>query len=256
MSLKAAVTTLEDVPDHLREYYTADEASGVLRLNVEPVGGYALEDVSGLKSALGKERTTREKLERDVIAFKDIDPAKARTALAELEELKALDPAKEADKIASAKFEAAKTQLLEKHNADIGERDGRIKTLSGAVDGLVREQRATAAIAEAKGAVDLLLPHVLRFTRTVERDGKFSVEVIDADGNGRIADSKGSPMTIKDLVAEMRQSDTFGRAFDGDGHSGSGKQQDSPGGQSTKGDFGGNAEERRAAIAQRFKLKE
>lgn len=254
MALKAILDSIEDAPESVREHYT--ERDGKFVLGVEPVGGYALEDVSGLKSALGKERTTREKLERDVIAFKDLDPAKARAALAELEELKALDPAKEADKIASAKFEAAKTQLLEKHNADITEREGRIKTLSGAVDGLVREQRATAAIAEAKGAVDLLLPHVLRFTRTVEKDGKFSVEVIDAEGNGRIADSKGSPMTIKDLVAEMRQSETFGRAFDGDGHSGSGKQQDSPGGLPAKGDMGGSAEERRAAIAKRFNLKE
>lgn len=254
MALKAILDSIDDAPDALREHYT--EQDGKFVLAVEAVGGFALEDVSGLKSALGKERTTREKLERDVVAFKDLDPDKARKALTELEELKAIDPAKEADKIASAKFEAAKTQLLEKHNADLTEREGRIKTLSGAVDGLVREQRATAAIAEAKGAVDLLLPHVLRFTRTVEKDGKFSVEVIDAEGNGRIADSKGSPMTIKDLVAEMRGSETFGRAFDGDGQSGSGKTPDNPGGQVAKGDFGGSAEERRAAIAKRFNLKE
>jgi len=254
MAIKAILDKIEDAPDGLREHYT--ETDGKFVLTVEPVGGFALEDVSGLKSALGKERTARETLERDVVRFKDIDPDKARTALTELEELKKLDPTAEADKIANTKFEAAKTQLLEKHGADIGERDARIKTLTGAVDGLVREQRATAAIAEAKGAVDLLLPHVLRFTRTVEKDGKFSVEVIDADGNGRIADSKGSPMTIKDLVAEMRQSDTFGRAFDGEGHSGTGKQPDTPGGGSQKGDFGGNAEERKAAIAKRFNLKE
>tara|TARA_R110002051_G_scaffold22502_5_gene58174 strand:+ start:1365 stop:2132 length:768 start_codon:yes stop_codon:yes gene_type:complete len=252
MALKAVLDTIDDAPEALREHYT--EQDGKFVLAVEAVGGYALEDVSGLKSALGKERTRAEKLERDVVAFKDLDPAKARTALAELEELKALDPAKEADKIANTKFEAAKAQLLEKHNADLTERDGRIKTLNGAVDGLVREQRATAAIAEAKGAVDLLLPHVLRFTRTVEKDGKFSVEVIDADGNCRIGDSKGSPMTIKDLVAEMRGSETFGRAFDGDGQSGSGKQQDNPGGGTKKGDMGGSREERTAAIASRFKL--
>lgn len=254
MALKAIVEKIEDAPEDLRDHYT--EVDGKFVLAVEPVGGYALEDVSGLKSALGKERTARETLERDVVRFKDIDPDKARTALAELEELKKIDPASEADKIANTKFEAAKTQLLEKHGQDLSERDGRIKTLTGAVDGLVREQRATAAIAEAKGAVDLLLPHVLRFTRTVEKDGKFSVEVIDADGNGRIADSKGTPMTIKDLVAEMRQSETFGRAFDGEGHSGSGKQPDNPGGGGQKGDFGGTPEERKAAIAKKFGLKE
>jgi hypothetical protein len=83
------------------------------------------------------------------------------------------------------------------------------------------------ALAEAKGAVDLLLPHVLASTRTVEKEpGRFEVEVIDKDGNVRI-DGKGNNMDIKGLVAEMRQSEAFGRAFDGTGHSGSGKQ---PGG--------------------------
>lgn len=259
MALKAIVDKIEDAPETVRDQYrpgTADEgAEGKFVLAVEGVGGWALEDVSGLKSALGKERTTREKLERDVIAFKDLDPSKAKAALAELEELKKLDPSAEADKIANSKFEAAKAQLLEKHGQEIDQREQRIGKLSGAVDRLVRQAAATAAIAEAKGSVELLLPHVLAHTRVKEaEDGEFTVEVVDRAGNVRIGDSKGSPMDIKGLVAEMRQSDTFSRAFDGDGHSGGGKQPDQTGAQSKKGDMGGDRDERRAAIASRFKL--
>jgi len=254
MALKAVLDNIDDAPEAVRDHYTEQEGKYVL--TVEPVGGYALEDVSGLKSALGKERTARETLERDVVRYKDIDPDKARTALAELEELKKIDPASEADKIANTKFEAAKSQLLEKHQGEVGQRDDRIKFLTGTVDDLVRQQRATAAIAEAKGSVDLLLPHVLKYTRTVEKEGRFAVDVVDADGNVRISNAKGDPMSIKDLVAEMRQTETFSRAFDGEGHSGTGKTHDNPGGGTRKGDFGGSKEERQAAIASKFNLKD
>jgi hypothetical protein len=259
MAIKAILDKIEDAPEALRDHYVAgtaeNGADGKFVLAVEPVGGFALEDVSGLKSALGKERTTREKLERDVVAFKDLDPTKARAALTELEELKKLDPTAEADKIANTKFEAAKAQLLEKHGQEVGQRDERIGKLTGAVDRLVRQAAATAAIAEAKGSVELLLPHVLAHTKVKETEaGDFIVEVVDKDGNARIGDARGGAMDLRGLVAEMRESDTYARAFDGDGHSGSGKQIDHNPGRAPKGDFGGSREERRAAIASKFKL--
>jgi hypothetical protein len=254
MAIRAIIDKLDDAPEAIREHYA--EQDGKFVLSVEPVNGYSLEDVSGLKSALGKERTTRETLERQVVAFKDLDPDKAREALAKLEELGNLDPAKEADKIANTKFEAAKAQLLEKHAQEISQRDERNAKLSGAMDKLVRQAAATSAIAEAKGSVELLLPHVLAATRVKEtEDGDFIVEVVDAKGNVRIGDAKGSPMDLKGLIAEMRGSDTYARAFDGDGQSGSGKTADQGGGSGmAKGDMGGDRAARQAAIAAKYKL--
>jgi hypothetical protein len=252
MAIKAIIDKLDDAPEPLREHYA--EQDGKFVLSVEPIGGFALEDVSGLKSALGKERTQRENLEKQVVAFKDIDPTKAREALARLEELGNLDPAKEADKIANTKFEAAKARLLERHGQELTQRDERIGKLTGAMDKLVRQAAATQAIAEAKGSVELLLPHVLASTRVKEsEDGSFAVEVIDAAGNVRIANGKGDPMDLKALVAEMRGSETFARAFDGDGQSGSGKTADhGQGGRSLKGNMGGTREERVAALKARM----
>ena len=255
MALKAVIDSADAIPQGMADYYT--EKDGKFVLAVEPVGGYALEDITGLKNALGTERTRAETLERTVAKFKDLDPDKARTALAELEELKKLDPTAEADKIANAKFEAAKAQLLEKHGDEINTRDERVNALLGSVDRLVRQSAAVKAIADARGSVDLLLPHVLGHTRVVEKDGDFVVEVVDRAGNVRIGNSKGDPMDLAGLLAEMRASEVFGRAFDGDGQSGSGKQHDSGApGASQPGNWGGNPEERRAAIAKKFGLKE
>lgn len=222
MELEPIVDALDGVPETVRAAYT--EKDGKFVLNVKPKDGWALEDVSGLKSALGKERTTRENLEAQVIKFKDLDPDKARAALTELEELKQIDPAKEADKIANTKFEAAKSQLLEKHSGEVKARDERISHLTKTVESLMIDQVATAALAEAKGSVDLLLPHVRAHARVKETDGKFTVEIVDEHGNAKIADSKGTPMDIKGLIAEMKSSDKFARAFEASGNSGSGKQ--------------------------------
>lgn len=228
MSLKAIVETIDVVPEAARGFYK--ESEGKFVLDVESVDGFALEDVSGLKSTLGKEMTLRKKLEKDVLKFRDIDPDKAREAISKLEELGNVDPSKDADKIVSERLEAAKRQLLAKHGEELQTRDGRIGALTKTVEGLLIDQAATVALAEAKGSVELLLPHVQRHTRVREdANGKFVVEVVDKDGNARIGNAKGDPMTISDLVQEMRKSDAFGRAFDGSGASGSGTQPTNPG---------------------------
>lgn len=253
MALKAILPSLDGIPEALHEHYTQSD-DGRFVLSVTEVDGFVLENVTNLKSALGKERTEREKLEKQVVKFKDIDPDKARDALAKLDELTQIDPAKEADKIANTKFEAAKAQLLEKHTGEITSRDERIGHLTKTVESLMIDQVATAALAEAKGSVDLLLPHVRAHTRVKEVDGRFAVEVIDKDGNVKIANAKGDPMDIKGLVAEMKASDTFSRAFEASGNTGSGKTPGNGGGNpaASKGNFGGDRSERTAAIAARF----
>jgi len=220
MPLKAVVETIDAVPEAERSLYAEHEGKFVLQ--VEPVNGYALENVEGLKTTFSKEMTKRKELEKTLLKYKDIDPERAREALARLEELGNIDPTKEADKIISERLEAAKRQLVEKHNKDMEPLQGRIGHLTKTVESLLVDQNATAEIAEAKGSVPLLLPHVKANTRVREVDGRYVVEVVDKDGNARIGNSNGDLMTIKQLVQEMRQSEAFGRAFEGSGHTGSG----------------------------------
>lgn len=233
--LKAVIDNLESVPDGVRGSYrpgTADDGlEGKFVLQVEGVNGWSLEDVSGLKNALGRERTRADKAEGKVKKFGDLDPDAAREALQKLEEFQSIDPKKEADRLAAAKVEAATKQLIEKHTSEINGVKQRADGYLGQVRSLLIDNVATSALAAQKGSVDLLLPHVQRHTRLKETDdGKFVVEVIDKDGNPRIGDSKGTPMSVEQLVAEMKQSDSYGRAFEGTGASGSGKQPDNAGG--------------------------
>ena len=86
MALKAVLTKEEfdGLEDSLKKLYV--EKDGKYLLDAEGV-----EDVSGLKSALEKERGTVKKLKADLQAtvdkFKDIDPDKARDAQKKLQDL-------------------------------------------------------------------------------------------------------------------------------------------------------------------------
>jgi hypothetical protein len=85
------------------------------------------------------------------------------------------------------------------------------------------ESRATAAIAGEKGDVELLLPFVRKSIKaSVTSDGKYNVQVVDAAGDVRYSGVTGSPMSIKELVTEMKGNDKYGKLFSSEAPSGSG----------------------------------
>lgn len=95
-----------------------------------------------------------------------------------------------------------------------------VKGLTAQLATVMIDQAATKAIADRKGSIDLLLPHVRASSRLkTDGDGEFYIEVVDAAGIPQIGNAKGDPMTIDQFVESMRQSDVFVRAFDGSGAS-------------------------------------
>lgn len=220
IKLKAAVQKIDDIPEPLRPLYGQDGDRFVLQ--VEPVDGYALENVLGLKGALeGEKEVARKRAER-LAAFEGLEPAAARQALEKVKALGDIDPEKEADRLAAAKFEELKSQLLKTHASELETRETEAKKLLGQVERLLIDNEAIRAIEAAEGVTTLLLPHVKSMTR-VRREGEnFVVEVIDPKKGHARVDGKGEPMTIAALVEEMKSHDDFGRAFKGSGASGSG----------------------------------
>lgn len=221
MALKATVNTLNDVPETLREHYA--EKDGKFILSVESVGGVSLEDVGGLRTALSKERESRQTADKTLKAWEGLDPEDTRDRLAKYDELSKLDPSKEADRIVTERVKAWGEKEGKRLTAEIETRDQKIGKLEGAYRKVTVTQAATQAISEAKGRVKPLLPHVESVTRVRETaDGSYAVEVLDAAGNVRIGDSQGNPLTIAQLIAEMKDNDDFSPLFEGHNAGGSG----------------------------------
>jgi hypothetical protein len=216
--LKLVIEKLEDVEEALHPLYK--EKDGKFHLQVD-----GIEDTSGLHSALRSERASRAALEKKVRNWEALGKSED-----EIKDLLAAHEKAEQDKATKAgEWEKLRDQMNTQHATALKAKDDQIAGMKKAIERHLVDAQATAAIATAKGSADLLLPHVQRHVRVIEENGDYSVRVVDAKGDPRV-NGKGEPLSISDLVGEMRQSDVYGRAFEGSGQSGSGTQPVTKGG--------------------------
>jgi hypothetical protein len=240
--LKAVLTTEEhgglsaDVQSH---YALADDGS--YRLEVSPSGGFEFADTRGLKAALQNERAERGKAAAGLKSLTetvgDLDVAAARAALEKVAEMKDWDPEK---KLAEAKaqfegqltskFDNERKALTTKHAEEIKARDAAMTAALGQLQSELIASAAVSAISAAGGSVELLLPIVEKTTRMkAGEDGRYHAEVVDQSGTPRLSPKSGStaPMSVAELVEELRGDEKFARAFDGSGAKGSGSSRSS-----------------------------
>lgn len=241
MALAAILASIDTVPEALRtEYRQASEAEvqanpalkDKFLLDVTPTEGFRLGNVDGLTTKLSQTTTKLTGLEAALKTLPEgVKLEDVPSRLSELETLKALDPAKEADKIANHKVEAAKADMAKQFDTERSTLKGAADKYRGALDGVMRRGEAVKAIAEKGGSVEALLPHVLGSTKFTETDdGKFKVDVVDGEGNVRVGDAAGNPMSLDQLVDEFKGKDAFAPLFAASGQSGGGATGGSGGG--------------------------
>jgi hypothetical protein len=220
MPVKQVFDKKEDAPEWLRESLLEQDGKFVFEAELP-------HEVKGLKSALEAERKAKADFEKSLKGFEGIDPEEARRLKTEAEKIESEKLKQKGD------WETREKQLKDQLAAELAKRDqhfqselktreDRIATLQSALEKSLIEAHATAAIAAAKGVPELLLPHVMRQVKIVEENGNFVVRVLDAQGQPRIANVKGDPFTITNLVDEMKNNSIYGRAFEASGAGGSG----------------------------------
>lgn len=214
-ALKLVIDSLDGIDDAVKALYVED--NGKFKLDVD-----GIEDTSGLKTALQKERGEREKLEKQVKRWQKL--GKTEDEIAALVEERAR--AEEEKAAEAGQWDKLKAQMNEKHQADLQQADEKVSAMRKRLEAELIDAKAIAAIAAAKGVPELLLPHVQRHVKV---DDNFNVQIVDAKGDPRV-NGKGDPLTIPDLVEEMKQSETYSRAFDGAGMNGAGTGPNNTGG--------------------------
>lgn len=235
MALKAVLTKAEYdalTGDIKKEYIIKD---GIYLLDVTPTEledgrQFSLDDVKGLKSALSKERQAAKDLKKIVDAFDGASPDEYKKTLAELETYKNGTT----DEKVKAKIDAAVKQVQDKYTAELSNRDKSVSELSSQLEELLVTNEATKALTElgAGTAAPLLLPHVKSQVKVVKQDGKHVVQIVGADGAPRISNALGStaPMTITELITEMKTKPMYAPAFPGTGSAGTGGINNGKGG--------------------------
>jgi len=226
MAFKFILDSLDGLDAAQHAFYKKGD-DGKFRLEVD-----GLEDTAGLKSALQKERDNASSLSKQIKSWQGLGktPEEISELLKAQEDLqRQKDDLAIQDALKKGEYQKVlegetkkREQMAAKHQADLEASNRQAQGYKTALEQHLIDAQATAAIAEAKGVPQLLLPHVKGRVKVLEQDGKFSVQVLDAAGNPMVADAAGTPATFKHLIESFKADPVFGRAFEGNNASGGG----------------------------------
>lgn len=237
MALKAVITEDEfnGLDESTQEHY--EEHDGSYFLKVEPVGGIALEDVSGLKSTLNDWKTKASKLRKDkekwsTVLPEDATPEQIRDALEKVSEMDDWDPDKknaewrerERKKLEEA-LKKETEKLAREYTTEIQGREQRISSLTQQI---IQDKKTAAraqALAEQGGDPYLLGPLLdSRLHPLTDDDGNIiGIGVVDDKGEVMMSGPLNrEPMTPAQFVEHLRDDERYAPAFGATRASGSG----------------------------------
>ena len=225
MPIELEVESIEKVDEKYRPFYEEHDGKFVL----EDALADLVTTKKNFSTIVDKERKSARNLRSQVEAW---------TALGESPEaiqkkVRQLEAAVSgSDEAKAQEIERIKAEIIAARDKEIEALQGKISKADHAVQRYLVEAAAKAAIADAGGSVDVLLPHVISQLKVLEVGD--SLEVRLTDPKDPKADyrynARGEPMTPQELVLELREQETFKPLFKADDRSGGGTQPGSLGG--------------------------
>ena len=222
--LKHEVDSVDTIPENLRPLYAQAGDKWAI-----PEGMRGVADaITGLFSANTKIRDENKgllkKAQIDLSGLEDFGedlPTIKEKLKARLEELETAAAAGKDNKLNIDKVRAemkAANELAVANERKVQD------SLRATVHKYLVTSGASEALAAEEAIVELAMPFVERQIKVVEQDGEFKAVVVDKDGDPRISGGTGQPMTIKELVREMKGMDMYKPLFKSDVKGGGGAQ--------------------------------
>ena len=212
-------TNVDRIPAEYKPFYV--EKDGAFRMDDRLAKKL---DTGNLKKAIESERRQREAMEKQINQWKSTGKTPEEiTSLIEASKKSDEERAQkeEQDAARAGQWESLRKQMNDKHQNDLKAKDEVINKRTSMFHQWMVNALAGQAISAAKGEPELLLPIVSKNVKVAEENEQFHVRVVDDEGNVRV-NGKGEPLTISDLVSEMRGSEKLGRAFEASDRRGSG----------------------------------
>jgi len=210
----APVEALDKVPEQFRGIYIEGDGDNAGKFVVADAHKGVAEAISGFNKsnkALRDEVKAAKGSKVDLSPLAEYGDSPETIAEKVKEALAAASDGKSQD--VSKAVEAAKQAMKDGFVKEAEKHTTRNTALQNQLYGLLVSAEATSAIAESKGVPELLMPFVKNQVKVVEEAGEFKVQVIDAAGEIRYG-ATGSQMTIKELIAEMKSNEKYGRLFE------------------------------------------
>jgi len=251
MSLKYQIESINGLDESIANLYEASDNGFVLKVDGIPTKEKIVEvpiepkdapDVSGLKSALKKERDARKNLEKQAKQYEGLDLEAYKNMAEKIKNFDAADAAKkkkEAEK--KGQWEKLEQDLKSKQLEQLNELTesaqkkeieltDQLSELKQGIEREVSEKSLIQAISDAKGNTTVLMPHVKDFVKAIKNDdGKYEAIVVDNSGDVRTL-SDGSVMKPNNLIDEFKEKKEFSGLFE---------KETTPGGSDSDGGHGG-----------------
>lgn len=214
----AEVTDINTVPEEFRGAYAQD--GDVHKLT--PQAAAVSKAFDGMATTLGTVRSENDELTAKVKGFKPTDLSKLSAYGMTIDEITSgvegaiSDARKKTGSAGAEELERVRSEMNSAMETAITGRDTNIVSLEAQVVDLMFKADAIAAIGEAKGNPDMLLP-MLQGERLVEKgeDGKIRVFVKDTDGKKRFGND-GQPLSFGARIAELKADAKFAGVFESD----------------------------------------
>lgn len=237
MALKATLDKLDGLDDAAKALYKPDGEHFIL--DVEPTGGFALENVTALKTALQRERESAEAATKVSKAFDGLDPAKARDALEKVEKMRDWTPD---DKVKDL-LEARTKTLAEKLNAEKAEIERKLDTYRTQYEAVTIDAALKDAAAKAKFISPALAPKLFRdAVKLHETEQGLLPVVLGSDGKPvQVVENNGTVrfQTIEEYVAGMAKTEEYAPLVAANSATGTAGKQPAAGGSKPAPMYGG-----------------
>lgn len=199
----------------------ADEPKPYTQAEIDAI---VAEQVDGLKRNRDELAKEAKSAKAKLAAYEGIDPERHKQLEADAAEAERKKAAAEGD------FKQLEAQLVKKYEGEKEVLSGEVKRMRTSMEKNLIDAAAATELARHSDSPRMLLPHIRSQMKVVEADGEFYARVVDENGNVRIGNGQGSsPMTLPELIEEMKQDKEFAPAFRGTGASGGGATKSNAG---------------------------
>lgn len=214
------VESLEKVPQQFRPLYGSEAGADGKFAVTEGFRGTA-DAFVGLGRALKAERTAaKNRVNVDLSPLAEYGDSVDKIVEGVGTKIRGLQD--ELAKGGKINLDKVKQEFAQAHQGELTKATTRATALQNQLYELLVDNAAQSALAKEKGSAELLLPIVRQSVKVAEQDGKFSVFVVDQGGDRRYSGVTGEPMSIVELIAEMKADKRYARAFDSDAPAGGG----------------------------------